>query len=437
MRMVHTTLMILVALGLLVAAGCDDGSSTVNPGVSPDVVDASDTTSVDVVEPGPVCDPPNGLRPSRRSEHAGIYDPVHHQVVFFGGSFGVPIECGFPTPTFEQETWVYDIACDQWRTIDGPGPPGRARHMATYDALSGRMIVWGGRTRNGTSGPYTLLGDLWALDLETETWEQLTPGPSSAPPARINAAMVYDAGRHRVLVFGGNASSSGMAYIALNDLWQLDLDTLAWSQLNLAGGPTPRLFTAALYDDVRDRMVVYGGADETAFMNTAVYFDDLWAVEFGAGAPAWAPLDGATLRPEGRFWSQMVWADALDLYVLFGGHDATNLGNRNDVYTFDPISESWSALRIGDTYQKPANGFCSFPPDFTAVDMDSPERRNGHVFVGAGGHAWTTGGKTDCGVIDDLFELDVDAGAWTELTFSTVGESCLRKGGLNCNDLCF
>jgi hypothetical protein len=408
-----------------------DGTSMVSDSLATDA--ALDTSA----EPGPVCDVPNGLRPSRRSEHAGTYDPVRHQLVFFGGSFAVPINCGYPTPTFETETWIYDIACDQWRMVEGSGPPGRARHMAAYDPVGDRMVVWGGRTRAGSSGPYSLMADLWALDLETETWSLLTPASTAAPAARVNAAMVVDAGRNRLLVFGGNTSTSGMSYVSMNDVWQFDFEANMWSPINVAGGPSSRLFTAALFDDTRDRLVIFGGADETAFGNTAVYFNDLWALEFADVAPQWVPLDAATARPDGRFWSHMVWADALDLYVLFGGHDSTSLGNRNDVYTFDPITEQWSELRMGDTYNKPANGFCSFPPDFTNVDRDSPERRNGHVFAGAGAHAWTTGGKTDCGVIDDLFELDIETGEWTELTFSTVGESCLRKGGLNCNDLCF
>ena len=90
-----------------------------------------------------------------------------------------------------------------------------------------------------------------------------------------------------------------------------------------------------------------------------------------------------------------------------------------------------------DTWNKPANGFCDFPPDFTHVDFDAPERRNAAVFVAGDDSAWLTGGKTDCGAVDDLMRLDLESATWEDVTTATVGVSCLRKGGLNCNDLCF
>ena len=52
------------------------------------------------------------------------------------------------------------------------------------------------------------------------------------------------------------------------------------------------------------------------------------------------------------------------------------------------------------------------------------------------GEVWVMAGKTDCGVADDLMRLDLSALTWEDVTSATVGLSCLRKGGLNCNDLC-
>ncbi len=451
--------LVVLALG---TAACGDDAAEAGPGDAIGDVDPGEDGGGDVGEqpdadkgdqdavggedgedgggdsgPAPECPAPDGERPSRVSEHAGVYDAARDRVVVFGGSFAVPENCGFPTPTFETETWIYDVACDHWRVVDqAGGPQGRARHAAAYDSQRGRMIVFGGRWRAGASGNYTLLGDTWAFDLATETWSELPT--TSGPAARVNHAMVYDPQGDRVLVFGGNTSASGLAITAKMDVWALELATGTWTEIATASGPAPRLWHTAVWDPARHRMVVYGGGDETAFNNTAKYFDDLWALEVSGTQGTWTRLDtGSATRPAGRFWAGLVYDADGDRYVLFGGHDDGNLGNRNDLHAFDPEAGGWATLRVADTWNKPATGFCAFPPDFTNVDMDSPERRNAHVFVGGeAGRAFAMGGKTDCGVTDDLMALELETATWTELTTATVGVSCLRRGGLSCNDLC-
>ena len=426
------------------AVQSSDAATTVLPDAATgtDVMPASDTSAQETI--GQACDPPTGARPSRRSEHAGIFDPVREQVVIHGGSFAVPVNCGFPTPTFETETWVYEVTCNSWRQVAGGAaqPLGRGRHMAVYDATGDRMIVFGGRNRAGAGGDYTLLNDTWALDLATETWSQVqSSGP--LPTARVNGSLVADDKNNRLFLFGGNASPSGFAYAALNDLWMLDLASGAWSEVvvNPGVGPTPRLFTAALYDTKRNQIVIYGGADETAFANNARYFRDVWSVDPSVHPASWVRIGnvGVGVQPDGRFWGGLVHDTGADLYLLFGGHDDAALGNRNDMWALGPDTGDWSAFRIGDTWNKPANDFCDFPADFTNTDPGAPERRSAHVFVAGSAAAYTTGGKTDCGVVDDLWEWRFADGAWTELTPATVGESCVRKGGLleSCNDMCF
>ena len=102
-----------------------------------------------------------------------------------------------------------------------------------------------------------------------------------------------------------------------------------------------------------------------------------------------------------------------------------------------PILEAWTELAAGDGLNKPANGFCSFPPDFVTMDGHSPERRNAHLFVAGMEKAYTMGGKTDCGVSDDLYQLDLGTARWTRIVRPTIGEACVRAGGLTCSSYCF
>ena len=190
------TILSLSLLSILWAVACDtgDGGETNPPDApTPDAgvgqVDAvePDIAVVPDVAPEPVCPDPTGDRPMRRSEHAGIYDPVGDRLVIYGGTLAVPVNCSFPTPTFESETWIYEVDCGLWRQVGGASPGGRNRHMTVYDSSEHRMILFGGRYRSGSSGPYVLYNDLWSFDLTTETWSQITaqgtpwPCTSSAP----------------------------------------------------------------------------------------------------------------------------------------------------------------------------------------------------------------------------------------------------------------
>lgn len=381
------------------------------------------------------CGLPTGERPARRSEHTGAFDAEGKRLVLFGGSFGVPQNCGYPVPTFETETWVYDVTCRRWRESKAVGPAGRARAASAWVPGVG-LTVFGGRSRVAKSGNYDLHGDLWAFDPDADKWTQLAK--ASGIPARFNTTLIYASGFGKLLVFGGNTSGSAMNYVANNDVWQYRLDAGVWSVLKTSGTPPPkRFFASAVWDAARKRMVVFGGADESLFSNTAKYRSDLWVLDFSGDTPTWSQLPAGPMKPAGRFWAGLAVDPIHDAYVLFAGHDDGKQGNRNDLWSYKIAEKSWSPLRLADTYNKPANGFCSFPPDFTNLDVDAPERRNGGVVTGGLGGLWVQGGKTDCGVIDDLFRYDYESGAWQELTAATVGEACLRKGGVGCNDYCF
>jgi hypothetical protein len=184
-------------------------------------------------------------------------------------------------------------------------------------------------------------------------------------------------------------------------------------------------------------MVVWGGADETAFSNDTRYFADLWALDLES--TSWTQLDtGAGQAPNGRFWSQFVYDTEFRQYALFGGHDVGPTGNRNDTWLFDPEGSGWFRQYQGDLYNAPANGFCDFPPDFVRVDTTQPERRSSHTMVWSEGcgHALIFGGKTDCGAVDDVWSFR--DGVWTERTEATEGELChrWRANPDNCVSMC-
>jgi hypothetical protein len=139
-------------------------------------------------------------------------------------------------------------------------------------------LVVGGTT---SSGP---LNDVYELPLSgTFAWSAVTP--VGTPPAAVSdPSVIYDPVRDRLLWFGGYWSSTGVK----NDVWQLSLaPPMTWSQVATSGTPPEgRWQHVAIYDPVRDRMVVVGGTRATP----ANVFQDVWALSLG-GTPTWTELE--------------------------------------------------------------------------------------------------------------------------------------------------
>ena len=132
-----------------------------------------------------------------------------------------------------------------------PPPSGRYTHSAIYDPVRDRMVVFG-----GYDGIDRECNDVWALSLSgSPAWIALTPA-GGPPSARLYHTAIYDPVRDRMVVFGGN---DYFGYF--NDVWALSLaGSPAWSEITPAGGPPPaRAGHTAIYDAARDRMVVFGG----------------------------------------------------------------------------------------------------------------------------------------------------------------------------------
>lgn len=416
-------------------AGADGATSS--PDAAPDT--GTDAGSPDVgtgsPDAGSGCPEPTGERPQAMGELDGVVDEARGRLVMFGGDVGFPVQCQ-SKPDYNDQTWELDLQCMQWHrlnTLDEPEP--RGRHLAVLDEEKGRMLIFGGRWRKkDTSGDYTLFQDVWAFDLAAHTWTDVTP-KTAGPKARWGTAGAFDAKRRRLIVFAGNTGPSGAIYQPTSDTWALDVDKGTWSKVDGAGPPA-RLFADAVIDADGDRMIVFGGTAD--FFGP--FLNDTWALDLATDT--WTELHGGgKSAPEPRIRPELVIDAERGRLVLFAGHDDGAVGNRNDVWTFNLQSAIWTRRSAGDEQDPtaPAAAFCEFPPNFVVTDLDAPERREAHSMLGwAGGDAAVVfGGKTDCGIIDDLWTLSLADLSWTEQIEATVGESCIRAGGEGCHDLCF
>jgi hypothetical protein len=226
-------------------------------------------------------------------------------------------------------------------------------------------------------GAALLLGALGMAACERGTpWQQVPPGPL---PGRWGHVAVYDEKRDRMLVFGGQSESSLLA-----DTWALDLATLSWQQLPTNPGPSQRTNLAAVLDRARDRLVIVDGR-----VGVATPLSDVWALDLAtntwtesAEAPP-ARLDLPLATDGQRAW-------------IFGGVGQP-LQSLDDLWQLDLSTDHWQPL-----------------PD----DGVRPPARGSSAMAFWNGGVYLIGGHDYAAVYRDVWRYDLAAQRWEELSAS-------------------
>ena len=225
--------------------------------------------------------------PGIRRWFAMAYDSARQRTVLFGGQSAGG---NYPTDTWEWNgtTWL------QVATASGAAP--RWRHAGTYDVARQRFVLFGGAIPGITGTPYA--ADTWEWD--GTAWLQRTP--ASSPPGRQLHGMAYDAGRQRVVLFGG----LGTGGVNLADTWEWDGTN--WTQALPASSPPGRVELALAYDPTRQTTLLFGG------VNNNGYLGDTWewnGVNWIASTP--------NPKPSNRSLHTMTFHAASSAVLLFGG----------------------------------------------------------------------------------------------------------------------
>ena len=230
---------------------------------------------------------------------ASIYDSDEDQILLYGGA-------GYHS--LVDDVQAYDVLTNTWSALSpsGTSPGGLRGHGAIYDSPQARMLVFGGETY------HTLSSDLYALDTTpgAEDWDVVSTS-GSTPDPRTGASVVLDMDRERMLVIGGSGYHG-----LLNDVWELDLATDAWTELSpgLSGvSDTSLAFAAAVYDPLYEAVYVLGGETYHMLADTALCLD------LSASTETWKELTttGASL-PEVTD-ATATWAEGYRAAVLHGG----------------------------------------------------------------------------------------------------------------------
>jgi uncharacterized protein (TIGR03437 family) len=128
--------------------------------------------------------------PPARNLAAMVFDPGHCRTLLFGGG-----PSSGPSNALS-DTWSYDGT--NWTQFNNAAtPPGRWGHVMAFDTSRGRVVLFGGYGPAYPGGADT--NDTWEFD--GSTWVQVLP--QASPPSLVQAAMVYDQSRSRIVMFGG------------------------------------------------------------------------------------------------------------------------------------------------------------------------------------------------------------------------------------------
>ncbi|HET9851058.1 MAG TPA: kelch repeat-containing protein [Candidatus Limnocylindrales bacterium] len=237
---------------------------------------------------------PEGRGPAARFGHEAAWVP----------GLGLAITLGQAGSSFFDDVWLFDPEASSWRQLSGDGE----RPVPRYGSCSGigpdgRLWISHGFTEEGTR-----FFDTRAYDFETGSWSDETP-PDLQPVERCLHTCWWTGGGDFVL-YGGQ--TTGVA--ALGDLWLLEGARAggagSWMKLEepaLAARQLPAVARRGALS------VAFGGRDIDRQP-----LGDTWLLPDPGGAPI-SRLDVDGEAPDDRSGAALVYDEARDRMLLFGG----------------------------------------------------------------------------------------------------------------------
>lgn len=191
-----------------------------------------------------------------------------------------------------------------------------------------RAVRFGGFRSGGYSNETNEVWVLTIRDVEYDdgglstdaTWRRIeTTGDKVAPRAYHSATLVHD--RYLVII-GGMTSQGSTVEEAI-----LDVKTWTWHDISLAckGEPTGRHGHSVVWDDRRDRLVLFGGGSGSDLLRSGVDNDQVWELKMG-GIKLPLPSDAEKMWQWHKLYGETVSDD---------DDDVSDDGSRDDDQPMD------------------------------------------------------------------------------------------------------
>jgi Galactose oxidase, central domain/Bacterial TSP3 repeat len=233
-----------------------------------------------------------------------VWDPFLRRIIMYGGFGG---DRHFYNKVYSMFPLEQEYRWEQLET-SGQVAPSIYYHTSVLDYYNSRMVVFGGY--NGSAR----LNEVWELDFSDggNSWSKLNP-TGTAPTPRYKHSAVFDSHGRRMIVYGGQGYEG-----YTNRVFALDLDSVPeqWSEILPQGTPPPQNLVeySVVYDARNDRMIVYGGYDNTTYELGAVY-----ALNLTEGAESWETLLTASQMPLLHVGHKAVYDVIRSRMIVFGG----------------------------------------------------------------------------------------------------------------------
>jgi hypothetical protein len=261
----------------------------------------------------------DGTAPAPRYDHSLVADPERHQLLLFGGR---------GSGTFG-DTWLFDVAREEWREVQGDGPPARFGAGAVYDGANRRVLLVMGQ---GDSG---FFNDVWAFDLDDEAWTQLKANrvaDDEPRPRYGQSAALHKDGR--VLISHGFSDQG-----RFDDTWAFDPNTARWVNITPTSGAIPlkRCLHELAYDSQDDLLLMFGGCSSGYGPCPQ---GDLWALDLTSGT--WTELQPQAEKPSPRSNPSLAYDPTQRAIFLFGGK--AQGGPVSDTWVYNLDGNEWGSI---------------------------------------------------------------------------------------------
>jgi hypothetical protein len=246
--------------------------------------------------------------------HAMVYDIVRDRPFIFGGIYNSSLVVS-STQVYDGTSW-FGINT----FIDSPEP--RSRFSFVTDAVHGTIWMYGGLNESGA------FYDLWRYS--NGGWAPEDPAATNYPSACYSPAAAFDSDRQKLVII-----------CQASDLYEFDGTTwthIEASKFKDSQRPPFRNFSSASYDPKLKKTILFGGYDDTN------YLDQTWTWD----GTVWARQKNKP--PTQRALAALFYDPVQQKTILYGG--VGRLTSNDRITRYD---DTWSFDGTGWTEVKPAN----------------------------------------------------------------------------------
>lgn len=243
------------------------------------------------------------------------------------------------------DTWILDGASRRWELVPGAQAPSPRCHIPLAYSPDHDLVLLHGGWRNDRT-PGEILDDTWGFHVGTRRWERRFPA-GSAPGRLSDFGLVYVPSRRQFLMLSGRRA---WLYDPQADRWEARPQPLAFAE---DGSPASYVFgasTLTALDPRTEEVLVFGGSHgnpSTQYVDTTAAYD--------VATNAYTVID-RPVRPARRARSGFAFDPRRNVFVLFGGVEDQFSQRKDDLWTFDPATREWTRVLASNT-PSPRGGY--------------------------------------------------------------------------------